>query len=485
MESRREDRRAVRRASTIVVAANYFTTDGYRDHSEALAPDRQREAPLDPSPDTRVTVVGNALYQPEAQDPLGLTRAQWEANPRQADPAAMLFDTRKTVNQRQAGVTVVQRISDTSEIRVTGYAGTRTVRQFLALPGTRRDVVGRREPTSTAASAASTAAGSRTPLCGDRPGTFTLGGDYETQQDQRKGFVNNNGDARAICGATKRQRVQRRRLRAARVVAPSDALSILAGYRYSDVHFESDDHYIVPGNPDDSGQRNYSTRSPIVGAVWHATDRLNVYASYGQGFETPTFIELAYRPVGSGLNLALQPSVSNSAEVGMKAIIGRTQRVNLAVFDVKTTNEIVIDTATGGRTTYKNASETERKRRRGGVAGRSRLRVRAATRRTPTCPRNSPSRPRRALPPQIVPAGARLPGVPRKQRVRRAVAGRIRRLGVLTPRPRSQYAGEVYVNDRNTDFAPPWTIANVRVGFEQRLGSWISASSPGSTTSPT
>ena len=41
--------------------------------------------------------------------------------------------------------------------------------------------------------------------------------------------------------------------------------------------------------------------------MWHVTDRVNVYANYGQGFETPTFVELAYRPVGSGLNFALQP----------------------------------------------------------------------------------------------------------------------------------------------------------------------------------
>jgi hypothetical protein len=32
------------------------------------------------------------------------------------------------------------------------------------------------------------------------------------------------------------------------------------------------------------------------------------------GFGTPTFIELAYRPVGSGLNFALQPAVSRSTE---------------------------------------------------------------------------------------------------------------------------------------------------------------------------
>ena len=59
--------------------------------------------------DTRVTMIANSLYQPEAQDPLGLTRAQWEANPRQADPAATLFNTRKTVGQQQGGATIERR----------------------------------------------------------------------------------------------------------------------------------------------------------------------------------------------------------------------------------------------------------------------------------------------------------------------------------------------------------------------------------------
>jgi iron complex outermembrane receptor protein len=30
----------------------------------------------------------------------------------------------------------------------------------------------------------------------------------------------------------------------------------------------------------------------------------------------------------------------------------------------------------------------------------------------------------------------------------------------------------MYVNDRNVDAAPAWTIANVRIGFEQRSGPW-------------
>ncbi len=107
-------------AVNYVLAGNYFTIDGYRDHSQASRELGNARLKITASPDTSIIVIANALYQPEAQDPLGLTRAQWEANPRQADPAATLFDTRKTVNQKQAGATVEQRLSADADMRVTG-----------------------------------------------------------------------------------------------------------------------------------------------------------------------------------------------------------------------------------------------------------------------------------------------------------------------------------------------------------------------------
>ena len=58
-----------------------------------------------------------------------------EANPRQVDPAAILFNTRKTVGQQQGGVTVERRMSDDTTVRLTGYTGHRSVRQYLALSG--------------------------------------------------------------------------------------------------------------------------------------------------------------------------------------------------------------------------------------------------------------------------------------------------------------------------------------------------------------
>src|SRR5438105_2416956 len=349
----------VARGVGYVLAANHFSTDGYRDHSEASRNLVNAKLKFDIDADTRMTLIGNSLYQPEAQDPLGLTRVQWEANPRQVDPSAELFNTRKTVNQSQGGAVIERRLGTDTVVRVTGYGGQRLVRQYLALAGTL--------PTSS---------GGVTDLDGDFGGVdarvsrrllvaagplqLTAGVAYDRQHQRRRGFVNNNGalgdlrrDEDDIIKATDGY--------AQAEWAPLAALSFLAGARYSDVRFDSLDHYINDQNPDDSGRVAYHHLSPVVGATWHAAPSVNVYANWGEGFETPTFIELAYRTVGTGLNFDLRPAISRSAEAGVKAYLLDRQRVNIAVFTTTTSDEIVIDTAAGGRTTYKNASKTRRR----------------------------------------------------------------------------------------------------------------------------
>jgi len=40
---------------------------------------------------------------------------------------------------------------------------------------------------------------------------------------------------------------------------------------------------------------DYSAVSPVAGVTFRASQAVNVYASYGKGFETPTLNDLAYR----------------------------------------------------------------------------------------------------------------------------------------------------------------------------------------------
>jgi iron complex outermembrane receptor protein len=137
----------------------------------------------------------------------------------------------------------------------------------------------------------------------------------------------------------------------------TDKLSLDAGVRYSSVWFDSNDYYITPGNGDDSGDASYHKWLPAGSLKYALTDAWNVYLSAGRGFET-TINELSYRSDNqSGLNFGLKPSTNDTVEIGSKTRIGNGL-FTAALFQTNTDNEIVVDSSSGGRTSYKNAGKT-------------------------------------------------------------------------------------------------------------------------------
>jgi iron complex outermembrane receptor protein len=448
-----------------VAAANRFDTDGYREHSSATRTLAVAKASFAPSSATSVTLLGTWQDQPDSQDPLGLTRAQWEADPRQADAVATQFDTRKTVRQLQGGARVDHAFSDDTSLRFTAYAGHRDVRQFLAFTGVAPTSSGGVVDLDRDYGGASLKLFHRARLL-DRPLTLTIGVDYDEQDERRTGFVNDFGTAGAL------RRDEDDSVRNTDVYAQLEwrmlpRLSLLAGVRASEVRFRSDDHHVVAANPDDSGSATYRETTPVAGLTFHARDDLNLYATYGEGFETPTFAELAYRPGATGLNLDLAPARSRAVEIGAKAIAGR-HRLNAAWFAIDTKDEIVVDAAIGGRTTFRNAGET---RRRGvelaydgelphGLVAHAAYTYLSAEYATDFST---------GAPPVTIPAGTKLPGVP-KQTAYAELAWRPLAARWLTTALEVLYVDRVYVNDRNSDSAPAYTVANVRVGVDRQWG---------------
>jgi len=69
----------------------------------------------------RLTLVVNSV-RIDAQDPLGLTADQYALAPRLA-PLAVQYDTRKTVEQTQAGLLYERRLSQTQQLRLMVYGG--------------------------------------------------------------------------------------------------------------------------------------------------------------------------------------------------------------------------------------------------------------------------------------------------------------------------------------------------------------------------
>ena len=468
-----------------VVAASRLDTDGYRDHSSARR-DLLNAKVTAGSDRTRITMIGSVQDQPGTEDPLGLTRAQWESNPRQVDPVAIQFDTRKTIRQQQGGLNVEHKLSADASLYVTGYAGHRSVRQNLALSGIAETSSGGIVDLDRAFGGLGVRLTMSTRLAG-QPLTITAGGDFDRLRENRRGFVNNNGAP----GALRRDEIDEVSGSGAwaRVEwQPIDAVSLSAGIRHSDVRFKSDDHFITALNGDDSGRRNFNRASPTAGAVWHATPDLNVYASYGEGFETPTFAEMAYRNLGnagnagnagspgaggSGLNFSLQPATSRALEIGAKWIYGKRHRLNVAAFAVRGRDEIVTDTASGGRTSFRNAGQT----RRDGFEAlwESRWPLGFSTHFAYTYLKAwFVDEFRSGTPPVTVAAGSRLPGVPESSAYAE-LAWKPGADGFLTGFQAAlevTYVDRIFINARNSDAAPRYTVANIWAGLEQPLAGW-------------
>jgi iron complex outermembrane receptor protein len=235
------------------------------------------------------------------------------------------------------------------------------------------------------------------------------------------------------------------------------------------VHFNSDDHYITATNGDDSGKTDYGATTPVAGLMYRASDFWHLYASYGNAFETPTFNELGYRPDGTaGLNFNLVPARSRNGEIGSKLRTGSGGEFDVALFQANTRHELAVLTSSGGRTTYQNIDHALRRGAEAKFvqpfAGDWRLEAAytylEATFESAflTCPAASTC----TAPNTLVPAGARIPGVPKQQFYAAARYGR--ELG-WNASIEANAASDVAVNDQNTQFAPGYGVLGASVGY--------------------
>jgi iron complex outermembrane receptor protein len=115
-----------------------FETDGYRQHSAAVRDQGYAKLVTHPGTDSRVTIVANALHQPDTQDPLGVSWSTFRRDPRacETDPTdpqsrcyAERYNTRKSNDHKQVGIAYEQRFGQGS-LHLTVYGGNRKVIQY-------------------------------------------------------------------------------------------------------------------------------------------------------------------------------------------------------------------------------------------------------------------------------------------------------------------------------------------------------------------
>ena len=340
-----------------------FMTDGYREHSAARRDQVAATASWQIDGTKRLGLVFNSLSQPDAQDPLGLSRAQYEADPRQVDPGANTFNTRKSLNDRIGGLRYEQQLANGDSLELVTYGSSRAVRQFQSIPVNTQQTQPRNSGGVIDLEREGYGSDGRYNWKLSR-GTISAGLQWQTLNENRKGYENFVGASTGVLGALRRDednQVDSFDQFLSADWALSERWTVLGALRRSEVDFESQDHYITGANTDDSGDKRYSATTPALALRYAWSPVSSVYGSWGRGFETPTFTELSYKPDGSGgLNLDLRASRSQTFELGWKRALPRGGLFTLALFDTRAEDDIVPAVNSGGRASFQNA-DTQRR----------------------------------------------------------------------------------------------------------------------------
>ncbi len=457
---------------------SHFQTDGYRRHSEAQRNLLNGKVRVKLDDDSQLTFIANAVETPYLQDALGLTAAQVLANPETAGTGAEPFNTRKALAQEQLGLTYEREFGEHDSLIAMIYSGHRQTTQFQSIP--------------LATQAAPTSPGGVIDLARNYDGTdvhftdrreflgtsliLTAGVSYDDLDEHRRGYLNYVGTTLGVQGALRRYETNLVHDLDEYFQAQWDLterLHATVGVRNSIVDISDHSHLSVSGALPLSGTR-YSATNPAAGLSYSVTENLSTYVSFGRGFETPTLNELAYRSIdGSlpGMNFGLQPARSSDYEVGVKTR-GAAYRIDAALFQIRTVDELGVLTASGGRTVYQNIGATQRHGAELGVTadlpGDFETRIAYSYLKAAVAdaycagplPCTTP----------LIAAGDYLPAIPQNI-LYAGLTWRAPGTGFVAT-AETLVRSRIYADDRNTGYAGGYWTENLRAGFEQKSSGW-------------
>ena len=410
---------------------------------------------------TDIALIGMGLHMPLAENPGALTAVQFDTMPSMADPLSITRKARKEVDQIQVGLNASRRIGRVG-LTASVYGGTRDLYNPLTFSVVNVD---------RKISGGSLRADVDLPWTGSR---LTLGGDVQTQDDDRKNWFACNGQPvtnpnclapdgdkgvltldqqESVLGGGPYAQLQVER----------GAWRFNGGLRADEVRFEVTDRFLTDGR-DDSNTRELGAVSPMAGIAWRPSRFASIYGNYTTAFETPTTTELGNKADGSaGFNPDLQPQRSGTFEVGAKGVY-RAFFYSLAGFRTRVRDELIAQDIGNGRNYFINAGKTARDGIEAELAttvGRFDF---AATHAF------SSFRFRDYAPnPTTQLRGKRIPGIPLHQ-TQLAATARFASGGFVTTEGVAK--SRVWANDANSEsaFARSYQVFNVRAGRDFVMG---------------
>ncbi|EOG3622788.1 TonB-dependent receptor family protein [Pseudomonas putida] len=449
-----------------VLDASRMDTDGYRDHSAARRDQTFAKVNFKPDDDSRMALIYSSLEQNDTQDPLGQKWDAYKHDPRSTAVEAEKYNTRKSIDHQQLGMNYERYFGDAT-LQFNLYAGRRSVVQYLSISEKAPSNVQRGGGVVDFDREFHGGTLRWIQPVVEVPGnlTFTGGADYDQSTDDRRGYQNFSGDQLGVKGELRRDEQDTATSLDPYLQAHWEIGNWTSelGLRYSTMKMRVDDHY--QANGDSSGSKTYQQATPSLSVMYAFTPDLRGYASVGKGFETPTQAEMAYAPGEvERFNFGLKPATSMQYEVGVKYRLGERTRLNAAVYEIQTDDEIVVANATAGRTSYRNAGRTTRRGFEASLQSDLGEQWQTTVVYTRTDARYAEDVS------SAIERGNRLPGVPLDNLYGELVWKPVPSVSMGVE---GQYRSKVYVDDsNNAKPAPAYAVFNWRTRFEQHVGPW-------------
>ena len=343
-----------------LVNGSYLENDGYRDNSRVEHGLVNSKFRYEFDDDSDLTVIFNLVESPQADDAGGVTRANVEADRRQAQPRNLSSNSGEELEQQKAGWIYRHRFGENHEIRVRNYYLWRDFQTFLPIGSHIRfvsdDGVVEFDRFFFGGGAQYTYTGE---LFG-RPNQFTAGFDVDIQEDDRQRYSNDAGIKGAL-SFDQLEEAEAYGFYLRNSLSLTDSLQLTLGGRYDIVDLSVEDRFLA--NADQSGDLDFDEFSPSVGLTWLATDSVSLYFNYATAFETPTFTELANPARNLNVNLGGFASVdaqnADSFEIGARGLLGERVYFDIAGYIMEVEDEVVSVANIGNRTFFRNA-DTDR-----------------------------------------------------------------------------------------------------------------------------
>lgn len=330
--------------------------EGYRDNSEVEHDMLNSRFDYQPSPDSNMTIIFNAVDSPVANDPGGLTAALVASDPTQAWGNNLTYASGEALDQQRLGVVYTADLSETQSITVNNFYLWRDFKTFLPFES---EGVSAFERFFSGGGVKYDQSG----LLAGLPNQVTVGFDYSIQRDDRTRYDNLQGVQGSLT-QDQAENAQGYGIYVRNDTQINDRLNLVVGGRFDGLKLSIRDHFLA--NADQSGTLEFNEFSPMVGLTYAIAENIRLYGKYGTAFETPTFTEIA-GPGGdlgdSGISLTgfsdVKAQKARSLEVGLRGQLASKLDFDLVVYQMTVDDEVVNTATLGSRGVFENA-DTDR-----------------------------------------------------------------------------------------------------------------------------